>query len=61
MVAPWIKNYYNIDGANYVIPNIGEACTKSGFSSWIGTFVTLRVSHPDKPADYGVTSFRGIA
>jgi hypothetical protein len=24
VVAPWIKQYYNIDGANYIIPNIGE-------------------------------------
>jgi glycine/D-amino acid oxidase-like deaminating enzyme len=22
VVAPWIKQYYNIDGANYIIPNI---------------------------------------
>ena len=24
VVAPWIKQYYNVDGANYIIPNIGE-------------------------------------
>ena len=40
VVAPWIKQYYNIDGANYIIPNIGEHSAAGILSCSIPTFVS---------------------
>lgn len=64
MRAPWVKNYYNIDGSHYIIPNIdsvvlGGTTQERYATSWLKSLFLVHRCH--RIALYGIIRHDGSA